>query len=68
MDFVRFSGELFIYYALIALGGGVLLAFTMGMFKAIGIDAEPVVQAWLLPCGMQRPRSMQPMAAPSCRS
>ncbi|MGH7497438.1 MAG: permease prefix domain 1-containing protein [Gemmatimonadales bacterium] len=52
MDFVRFSGELFIYYALIALGGGVLIAFTMGMFKAITIDAEPVVQDWLLPCGM----------------
>ncbi len=52
MDFVRFSGELFIYYALIALGGGVLVAFTMGMFKAIGINAEPVVQRWLVPCGM----------------
>jgi hypothetical protein len=51
MDFVRFSGELFIYYALIALGGGVLVAFTMGMFQAIGIDAEPVVEDWL-PCGM----------------
>jgi hypothetical protein len=52
MDFVRFSGELFIYYALIALGGGVLIGFTMGMFQAIGIDAELVVQHWLLPCGM----------------
>jgi hypothetical protein len=52
MDFIRFSGELFIYYALIALGGGVLIAFTMGMFEAIAIDAEPVVQDWLLPCGM----------------
>jgi hypothetical protein len=52
MDFVRFSGELFIYYALIALGGGVLIGFTMGMFQAIGIDAEPVVQDWLLPCGV----------------
>ena len=52
MDFVRFSGELFIYYALIALGGGVLIGFTMGMFQAIGIDAKPVVQDWLLPCGM----------------
>jgi hypothetical protein len=52
MDFVRFSGELFIYYALIALGGGVLVGFTMGMFQAIGIDAEPVVQDWLVPCGM----------------
>jgi hypothetical protein len=50
MDFVRFSGELFIYYALIALGGGVLVAFTMGMFQAIGIDAEPLVEDWL-PCG-----------------
>jgi hypothetical protein len=51
MDFVRFSGELFIYYALIALGGGVLIAFTMGMFGAIGIDPEPVVEDWL-PCGV----------------
>ena len=40
MDFVRFSGELFIYYALMALGGGVLTAFTLGMFQAIGIDAS----------------------------
>jgi hypothetical protein len=52
MDFVRFSGELFIYYTLIALGGGVLIAFTMGMFEAIRIDAGPVVEDWLLPCGM----------------
>ena len=52
MDFVRFSGELFIYYALIALGGGVLVGFTLGMFRAIGIDAEPLVQKWLVPCGM----------------
>ena len=51
MDFVRFSGELFIYYVLIALGGGVLVAFTMGMFEAIGVDAEWVVEDWLLPCG-----------------
>ena len=52
MDFVRFSGELFIYYVLIGLGGGVLIAFTIGMFAAIGVDAEWVVQDWLLPCGM----------------
>ena len=51
MDFVRFSGELFIYYALIALGGGVLTAFTMMMFKAIGINAEWLAQGWLIPCG-----------------
>ena len=50
MDFVRFSGELFIYYVLIALGGGVLTAFTVGMFEAIGIKAEPLVEQWI-PCG-----------------
>ena len=51
MDFVRFSGELFIYYVLIALGGGVFTAFMALIFRAIGIDAEPFFQAWLLPCG-----------------
>ncbi|MGZ8392437.1 MAG: permease prefix domain 1-containing protein [Gemmatimonadales bacterium] len=51
MDFVRFSGELLIYYALIALGGGVLLGLTAGMFGAIGIDFEPVFEDWV-PCGV----------------
>lgn len=51
MDFIRFSGELFIYYALIALGGAVLTGFVMLVFQAIGIDAEHFVQLWLLPCG-----------------
>jgi hypothetical protein len=51
MDFIRFSGELFIYYVLIALGGGVLTAFVMIIFQAIGIDPEPFFQSWLLPCG-----------------
>jgi len=51
MDFVRFSGELFIYYVLIALGGGVFTAFMALIFRAIGIDAEPFFQSWLLPCG-----------------
>jgi hypothetical protein len=52
MDFVRFSGELFIYYVLLALGGGVFIMFTMLMFNAIGINAEPLVTKWLLPCGI----------------
>ncbi len=51
MDFIRFSGELFIYYVLIALGGGVLTGFTAMIFLAIGIDIEPFFEAWLLPCG-----------------
>jgi hypothetical protein len=51
MDFVRFSGELFIYYVLIALGGGVLTAFTMMMFQAIGMKPDWIAQEWLIPCG-----------------
>ena len=51
MDFIRFSGELFIYYVLIALGGGVFTAFLLLMFQMIGIDAERFVQSWMLPCG-----------------
>jgi hypothetical protein len=51
MDFIRFSGELFIYYVLIALGGGVLTGFMAMTFQAIGIDIEPFFASWLLPCG-----------------
>ena len=51
MDFIRFSGELFIYYVLIALGGAVLTAFTVAMFEALDVDPETFVQSWLLPCG-----------------
>jgi hypothetical protein len=51
MDFIRFSGELFIYFVLIALGGAVLLAFMAMIFRTIGIDVEPFFESWLLPCG-----------------
>jgi hypothetical protein len=51
MDFIRFAGELFIYYVLIALGGGVLAGFMAMIFMAIGIDIEPFFESWLLPCG-----------------
>ena len=51
MDFIRFAGELFIYYVLIALGGGVLTGFMAMIFMAIGVDIEPFFESWLLPCG-----------------
>jgi hypothetical protein len=51
MDFVRFSGELFIYYVLIALGGGVLTGFTMMMFVSIGLKPDWLARDWLIPCG-----------------
>jgi hypothetical protein len=52
MDFIRFTGEWFVYFVLIGLGGGVLMAFTFGTFNAIGIDPEEFVSEWLLPCGI----------------
>ena len=51
MNFIRFSGELFIYYVLMALGGGLLVALTVAMFAAIGVDAETFVGEWLVPSG-----------------
>jgi hypothetical protein len=50
MDFIRFSGELLIYYVLIALGGGVFMAFMAMIFEAIGIKIEPLFQ-WIIPSG-----------------
>ncbi len=52
MDYVRFSGEWFIYLALIAMGGGVLMGTTVFIFSAIGMDAEYLLGNWILPCGV----------------
>jgi len=51
MNFVRFSGELAIYYVLIALGGAVLVAFTVMLFASIGMKADWFIGRWLVPCG-----------------
>jgi hypothetical protein len=51
MDFIRFTGEWFIYFVLIAFGGGVLTGVTVGTFSAIGIDVEMFISEWLIPCG-----------------
>lgn len=51
MDFVRFTGELFIYFVLIALGGGVLIGMTAGLFQAIGINPETLIGEWIVPVG-----------------
>jgi hypothetical protein len=51
MNFVRFSGELAIYYVLIALGGVVVMGFTFMMFSAIDMNPDWFVGGWLIPCG-----------------
>ncbi|HEX2042526.1 MAG TPA: permease prefix domain 1-containing protein [Acidimicrobiales bacterium] len=51
MDFVRFTGEWAIYYVLIALGGGVLVALTALILEPTGVaNAERVIE-WVLPSG-----------------
>jgi len=52
MNYVRFSGEWFIYYALIAFGGGVLMGSTVFMFQAIGMDVERFLGTWVIPSGV----------------
>ncbi len=51
MDFVRFTGEWFIYYVLIALGGGVLLALTAFILEPAGPELAERVIEWMLPSG-----------------
>jgi hypothetical protein len=51
MNFVRFSGELAIYYVLIALGGFAFTLFTFMIFRAIEMNPDWFVAGWLLPCG-----------------
>jgi hypothetical protein len=50
MDFVRFTGEWFIYFVLIALGGGVLMGLTAGILEPTGVDVERIAE-WVLPSG-----------------
>jgi hypothetical protein len=50
MDFVRFTGEWFIYYVLIALGGGLLMALTAGILEPTGVDVDQVAE-WVLLSG-----------------
>jgi len=50
MDFVRFTGEWFIYYVLIALGGAVLMGLTALILEPTGVDVERIVE-WVLPSG-----------------
>jgi hypothetical protein len=51
MDFIRFTGEWFIYYVLIALGGGVLLMLTAFILEPAGQDVVDLVLEWVAPAG-----------------
>jgi hypothetical protein len=51
MDFVRFTGEWVIYYALIALGGGVLLLLTGLILEPVEPGLAERVIEWVAPSG-----------------
>ena len=51
MEFIRFTGEWAIYYALIALGGAVLVALTMAVLGPIAPGAGEFVFTWVVPTG-----------------
>ena len=51
MDFVRFTGEWIVYYALIALAGGVLVALMEGVLSLVSPDAAANAYIWVLPSG-----------------
>jgi hypothetical protein len=40
-----------VYYALIALGGGVLTGLTAAGFRALDVPLEEFIRQWLVPCG-----------------
>ncbi len=52
MNFIRFTGEFLVYYALLALGGGVLVGLTAGSFAAVGVDPSSFLADWVLPLAM----------------
>lgn len=52
MDFARFTGELAIYYTLLALGGAVLVGLTFAALQVVGVDFEPILAEWILPFAM----------------
>ncbi|WP_168626978.1 permease prefix domain 1-containing protein [Cryobacterium sp. BB307] len=51
MDFIRFTGEWVIYYALIALGGAVLVGLTVAVLSPIAPEAIESVLTWVIPSG-----------------
>lgn len=51
MNYIRFSGEWFIYYMLIGFGGAILMSLTLFIFGSIGLNMGQEIQEWMLPCG-----------------
>ncbi|OPZ64516.1 MAG: hypothetical protein BWY85_01119 [Firmicutes bacterium ADurb.Bin506] len=46
-DFIRFTGEFFVYSVLIGLGGAVFMMLTTTFFAAVGLDIEDMLMEWV---------------------
>lgn len=51
MDFLRFTGEWVVYFALLGLGGMVLVGLTSGMLESFGINSATPMGQWVVPMG-----------------
>ena len=76
MDLVRFTGEWFIYYVLIALGGGVLMGLSVAILEPMGFGEEAfewvllsgaagavIIAAWLVEAKQSVVENMAPVLA-----
>jgi hypothetical protein len=52
IDFIRTTGEIFIYTVLILLGGAVLTGFTLAIFRLIGLDIQHGYVSWVAAIGL----------------
>ncbi|MFW8744830.1 hypothetical protein, partial [Mesorhizobium japonicum] len=52
MEFLRFTGEWAIYYALIALAGGILIGLTTGVLAIVVPESTSIVATWVVPPGV----------------
>jgi hypothetical protein len=52
MDFARFSGEIAVYYLLIAVGGGALITLTFAILDAVGVRVGNLETDWITPLAM----------------
>ena len=51
LDFLRFSGDTLVYYALFALAGGLLMGISVGVFSSFYVDIAWFVSDWVLILG-----------------
>ncbi|WP_278234596.1 hypothetical protein [Isoptericola sp. AK164] len=52
LRYLRFTGELVVYYALIALGGSLLVGLTIGLLTLAGVEFRSVIEDWVVPMGV----------------